>query len=454
MKYKPYPKYKDSGVEWLGAIPEEWECSPLFSVLPEHYVQNVGMQSEEVLSLSYGQIVKKDVSDNFGLLPESFETYQLVEPDDIVLRLTDLQNDQRSLRTAISSYSGIITSAYLKLRCTQNPAYFHWLLHSADTQKVFYGFGGGVRQSMKYADLKRFPLVVPIVSTQRAIATFLDTATARIDALIKDYENLIALLKEKRQALISHAVTRGLSEIVSPDDPEFGEWAKPVKLKDTGIEWIGEIPEGWLIGPLKHFASSQKGAIKTGPFGSQLTASDMNNSDVKVYNQRSVIDNDFSLGDNYITKTKFEELCSFEVFSGDVLVTTRGTIGKCAIVPDHIERGILHPCLLRVQIDEQKLTREFLVAIVQESQQFKFGLSHMSNATTIEVIYSDTISNLYIPVPPVSEQHAIVSFLNRETSKIDTLVSESESAIELLKEHRSALITNAVTGKINVENIA
>jgi type I restriction enzyme S subunit len=167
MSYKPYPVYKDSGIEWLGKIPEGWNLSPLFVILPEHYVQNIGMQSSDVLSLSYGEIIQKDVSDNFGLLPESFETYQLVSPDDIILRLTDLQNDQRSLRTAISSFSGIITSAYIKLRCYQNSSYFHWLLYSADIQKVFYGLGGGVRQSIKYVDLKRFTLVVPLSSPRR-----------------------------------------------------------------------------------------------------------------------------------------------------------------------------------------------------------------------------------------------------------------------------------------------
>jgi type I restriction enzyme S subunit len=199
--------FKDSGVDWLGEIPEGWNLSPLFVILPEHYVQNIGMQSSDVLSLSYGKIIQKDVSDNFGLLPESFETYQLVYPDDIILRLTDLQNDQQSLRTAISSFYGIITSAYIKLRCFQNPSYFHWLLYSADIQKVFYGLGGGVRQSMKYVDLKRFLLVVPPLTTQKAIAAFLDRETTKLDALVAEVEGAIELLKERRSALITAAIT-------------------------------------------------------------------------------------------------------------------------------------------------------------------------------------------------------------------------------------------------------
>jgi type I restriction enzyme S subunit len=448
MKYKRYPKYKDSGVEWLGEIPEEWTCLPLFPILPEHYEQNIGMQSEVVLSLSYGKIVKKDISDNFGLLPESFETYQLVKPDDIILRLTDLQNDQRSLRTAISSHSGIITSAYLKLRCTQNPAFFHWLLYSADTQKVFYGLGGGVRQSMKFSDLKRFPIVVPPLSTQHSIAAFLDTETARIDGLIKDYEELIELLKEKRQALISHAVTRGLSELVNPDDPEFGEWAKPVKFKDSGVEWIGEIPVGWDCLAIKHCCTLIKD-------GTHLPPARVENG-VPLLSVRNLQESKFSFleDDSLISTEDYAKLCkSFVPKSGDVLLAIVGaTLGKTAIVPQgmddfHIQRSlaIFRPA---------EFTKAQFIHFWMASLHFQGELWNNVGFSAQPGIYLGTLCQFRIAIPSAKEQQAISSFLEIETSKIDTLVSESESAIELLKEHRSALITNAVTGKINVENIA
>ncbi|MBP8787600.1 MAG: hypothetical protein KBF41_08595, partial [Azonexus sp.] len=143
-----------------------------------------------------------------SLLPESFETYQIVRPADIVFRLTDLQNDKRSLRTAIVKELGIITSAYLAAKPTGIQAhYLSYLLRAYDVTKVFYSMGGGLRQSMKFADIKRLPTLVPPVAEQTAIATFLDRETAKIDGLIAEQEKLIALLKERRSALISAAVT-------------------------------------------------------------------------------------------------------------------------------------------------------------------------------------------------------------------------------------------------------
>jgi type I restriction enzyme, S subunit len=121
------------------------------------------------------------------------------------------------------------------------------------------------------------------------------------------------------------------------------------KYKDSGVEWLGEVPEGWRVGAIKYFVLAKNGSIKTGPFGSQLTSSDMQFGTIKVYNQRSVIDEDFDSGENFISEEKFVNLASFETFPGDLLITTRGTIGRTAILPEKAERGILHPCLLRLQ---------------------------------------------------------------------------------------------------------
>nr|WP_281392575.1 restriction endonuclease subunit S [Sphingobium jiangsuense] len=196
------------------------------------------MIENNLLSLSYGRIVRKDIDNNDGLLPASFETYQIVEPDDIVWRLTDLQNDQRSLRTAIVRERGIITSAYL---ATQPrgiaPHYLSYLLRAYDLTKVFYSMGGGLRQSMKFADVKRLPVMLPPANEQVAIAAFLDRETAKIDALIEEQRCLISLLKEKRQAVISHAVTEGL-------DPH-------APMKDSGIDWLGEVPAHWDVKRLR-----------------------------------------------------------------------------------------------------------------------------------------------------------------------------------------------------------
>ena len=204
----PSVPMKDSGVEWLGEVPAHWAIQPLYAVMRERDEPNVGMLEDNLLSLSSGRIIQKDISSNDGLLPESFETYQIVRPDDIVFRLTDLQNDKRSLRSAIVDQVGIITSAYVAAKpIGALPGYLNYLFRSYDHTKVFYSMGGGLRQSMKFSDLKRMPLLVPPQTEQTAIATFLDRETAKIDALVAEAQRAITVLQERRSALISAAVT-------------------------------------------------------------------------------------------------------------------------------------------------------------------------------------------------------------------------------------------------------
>ena len=208
MSLPRYSEYKCSGIPWAGSVPAHWLVQPLLGVSSERYEPNVGMLEDNLLSLSYGRIVRKDIDSNDGLLPESFETYQIVHQGDIVLRLTDLQNDKRSLRSAHVQERGIITPAYLAIRPTgASSAFLAYLLRAYDLSKVFYSMGGGLRQSMKFADLKRMPIVIPPEREQAAIAAFLDRETAKIDMLVSKSEKAIELQKEHRTALISAAVT-------------------------------------------------------------------------------------------------------------------------------------------------------------------------------------------------------------------------------------------------------
>ncbi len=158
--------------------------------------------------MSYGKIVRKDISSTDGLLPESFETYQIVHKGDLVFRLTDLQNDKRSLRSGLVKETGIITSAYLAIQPTGvDSEYLGYLCRSYDITKVFYSMGGGLRQSLKYDEMKRLPILVPPTRDQESIASFLNSASTAIDPLISEKESLIESLKEYRTSLIHEAVT-------------------------------------------------------------------------------------------------------------------------------------------------------------------------------------------------------------------------------------------------------
>ncbi len=171
---------------------------------------------------------------------------------------------------------------------------------------------------------------------------------------------------------------------------------------------------------------------------------------IKVYNQRNVLDRNISTGENYISSSKFDELRAFEVFDDDLLVTTRGTIGRCMIVPPGSEKGILHPCLMRIQCDQSAILNRYLELLIQDSNQVISELQFMSNATTIDVIYSDSLREVHLAIPPIAEQQAIIGFLDRETAKIDTLIAKVGEASGRLKEYRTALISAVVTGKIDV----
>ena len=200
---------KNSGVDYIGAIPEAWELLPLFAVATENNVKNTGLACENLLSLSYGKVIRKDIDTNFGLLPASFEGYQIVQPSYTVLRFTDLQNDKRSLRSGYVTETGIITSAYMGLIPGErlDGKYFNYLLHAYDLLKVYYGMGGGLRQTLKFSDVKRLPVLIPTIPEQKAIVAYLDAKTAKIEGLIADITAQIEKLKQYRQIVIHDSVT-------------------------------------------------------------------------------------------------------------------------------------------------------------------------------------------------------------------------------------------------------
>ena len=239
MSYATYERYKESGVDWLGAIPSDWDLQPAFKYIKENKTKNTGLLENTVLSLSYGKIIIKPEEKLTGLVPESFETYQIVEPNDIIIRCTDLQNDKVSLRTGLVENRGIITSAYLGLKVFQNynSKFLHYYLHSLDITKAIYKFGTGLRQNLSFLDFKRLPLVDISLDLQQKIANFLDQKTAQIDQAIALKQQQIEKLGEYKQIVIQNAVTKGLN----PNAP----------MKNSGVEWIGDIPEHWEVKKLK-----------------------------------------------------------------------------------------------------------------------------------------------------------------------------------------------------------
>lgn len=205
----PAAETKDSGIEWVGRIPAHWPIHPVYSYYGERKNKNRLGKEDNLLSLSYGRVIRKDINTNDGLLPESFNTYNIVEAGDIIIRPTDLQNDKRSLRTGLVKEHGIITSAYIDLCPLKqvDSRYFHFLLHAYDVMKVFYNMGNGVRQGLNYSEFSRLMVFEPPYEEQVAMADYLETKVTEVDAIIEQKKEQMAVLDAYKRSLIFEYVT-------------------------------------------------------------------------------------------------------------------------------------------------------------------------------------------------------------------------------------------------------
>ncbi|XOV94591.1 MAG: restriction endonuclease subunit S [Bacteroidota bacterium] len=291
---------------------------------------------------------------------------------------------------------------------------------------------GSGREGLNFENLKNFTIPLPSIKTQKSIASFLDEKTALIDELIEKKKKMIELLEEQRQATINQAVTKGL-------DPN-------VPMKDSGIEWIGEIPEDWEILSLKHRISE----IRIGPFGSALKLEDLVENGYRVYGQENVIKEDWTLGKRFLSDKKFEEMKQYSVRPGDILITMMGTTGKSKIVPEAIEEGIIDSHLIRLRLNDE-MNPSLISLIINDSHMIKSQLDTLSRGSIMSGLNSKIIKSLLIPTPSRDIQDKIYYYL---VDFLDDYINERErleQIIDKLREYKSALIFNAVTGKIQVD---
>jgi type I restriction enzyme, S subunit len=438
----------DISIDWIGKVPIGWEIKRVKHLFFLKKEVSENPTDEKILSLTFGGIVVRDVSSNEGQLPETYNGYTKIYPNDIVMNPMDL----RSGWVDKSMYEGIISPSYYVLNTgvdIVNIGYFNYQLQRHYKERIFFPFGQGVsydyRWGMGRETLLNFPMLLPPQKTQSGIVSFLDNKTQKIDQLIDLTEKKIKLLKEQRTSLINHCVTKGLN----PN----------VEMKDSGVEWIGEIPSHWKFIPLKYCTGNQ-GGIQTGPFGTQLNTKDYVEQGVKVMNQKTLIKENYSLGEEYISYEKYESLKGFDVLEGDIIMGTRGsfggdnrtTFGKCSIVPSGLGDCVLHPCLIRIRLTPSFVNKSYFYFYVNDSSYFLEEIRHTSNSTTIEVIYGVTLKDVRFPIPPINEQEEITSHIKKETTKIDLDIKREKKRINLLKEYRQSLISEVVTGKIDVRD--
>ena len=438
---KAYSNYKDSGVSGIEKIPKDWISEKIKfvatcndEVLSDSTADDEIINYVEIGDVDYVNGITNTTEYEFKEAPS--RARRITRPNDIIISTV------RTYLKAIAKITEpdlIVSTGFAVIRPRRIDEVFmsYALLAPTFIEEVMSRSFGVSYPAIKASSLMNIKICTPPLSEQQEIASFLDAKTKPIDDIIAKREKQIELLEEMKSAIISRTVTKGLNI--------------EAKMKDSGIEWIGEIPEGWEMRKLKYILKSEKYNIKTGPFGTQLKGNDLREEgDVPVYNQRNVIDNQFHSPSVFVTLDKANELAGFHTKTNDVLITSRGTIGKAAILPNGAKEGILHPCLIALRINQDLVNLKYLLYYINGFEGFAINVFLESNATTIEVIYTDTLKNIFVTLPQLEEQKRIVSYLDSETSKIDTRIAKRRKQIELLQEYKQALITAAVTGKIDV----
>ncbi len=420
MKFQKYENTKPSEIPWIGDIPEEWDVKPLFAYCKENQEKNTGGKNDNVLSLSYGNIIRRDVKDNFGLIPDSFDSYQILQPGTLVLRLTDLQNDKKSLRVGLAKEKGIITSAYVGLLSNPKiiPEYLYYLLHSYDISKVFYGMGGGVRQSLSFSEIKRLPLLDFPVEEQKQIVEFIIQETSQINFKISNHQKLIKLLIQKKKLILKHTVTKGLDT--------------SVEVCDSKIPWIGEIPKHWKIYKLKF--NNTKIIAGQSPNSNSYSKSEgipfLQGCEgfTDVYTNPTI---------RTIEPTKI-------VPENTILISVRAPVGEINISNSEIciGRG-----LAGIQCLEHDVDFKFLYYYLTYAKEY---ISSLSRGTTYDSIRSEDVQNLLSLHFPYEEQKQISRFLDVQTAKLDSLILNLQDKIKKLQEFQKSLIFSSVSGKISI----
>lgn len=416
-----YSEYKDSGQQWLGMVPSHWSILPGKAIFAENKTKNKDNQESFVLSLSYGKIIpKKDI--NEGLVPDNYSGYQIVKPGYIIVRCTDLQNDKVSLRTALVQHNGIISGAYLGLipRDSYNSSFLQYLLFDWDISKELYRYGSGLRQSLSWEDIKYLLLPIPPIEEQEAIVSYLDKVTADIDKAIAAKERIIASLEERRKIIITHAVTRG----INPDVP----------MKDSGIDWLGEIPTHWEVIRIKYLLNEKKARSKT---GTEEPLSMSQRKGLIPTKMMGVIPNlaasyvDAKLvsnGDLVFNKLK-AHLGVFNVSEYDGLVS-----------PDYA-----------VYNSTGKADLKFLEYIFKTPNcinEFKKLITGVGAG--LSRLYTNDLYSIYCAIPPIDEQLSIRNHIANQTKAISEAIDQCQSIIDLLRERKNIIINETVTGKVKV----
>jgi type I restriction enzyme, S subunit len=433
---KPYPAMKDSGVEWLGGVPEHWEVLPNRALFDE--IKDRDRPDEQMLSVT----IKRGVIKQARLLEDTSKkdssnlnrsNYKFIQPGDIAY------NKMRAWQGAIgaSDHRGIISPAYVVQRPREGgePSYFHHLFRIPQFAKEAERWSYGITSDMWSLRPEHFKLIytcLPPLPEQAAIVRYLDHVDRRVRRLTRAKRKLIALLTEQKQAIIHRAVTRGL-------DPD-------VPLKDSGVEWLGEVPEHWEVVPLKFLCRG----IQNGTTPSTSEKHYYHDGTVPWFGPSS-ISASTELGEavRYLAKPAFDDGKARLIGGPALLVVVIGaTVGKMGLL---LQEGATNQQITAFELKPNRVDPQFAI---QQLHSCEAWLKSTASTATIPILDSGVVSRIPLALPGIAEQERIISALAGETRSLDTAIDGSKSEIELLGEYRTRLIADVVTGKLDVREAA
>ena len=443
MSISKYDSMKDSGVEWIGEIPEHWNIKKIRYVVQGIISGPFGsdLKKESYVSMGYKiygqeQVISGDL--NFGdyyISKEKFEQMRRfqVKSNDILVSCVGTFGKIALMPELIEE--GIINPRLIKISPIQKEILPEFLYLYLKSWVVFSQLDeysrGGTMDIINSTILSNILVSLPTLKEQQQIASYLDKKTTETDNEIEKNQKLIKLLKEKRQSTINQAVTKGL-------DPS-------IPMKDSGVEWIGEIPECWIITKIK-FTSYVKGRI-----GWQgLRSEEFTDQGAFL-----ITGTDFKEGRinwdtcHHVEDWRYEQDPYIQIQKNDILITKDGTIGKVALIDKIPDRTTLNSGVMVVRPKNNKYIPTFLYWILSSSQFIDF-IEMIKSGSTISHLYQETFGNFSFTLPKISEQQQIAEFLDKQTTKIDSLISKVELQIKQLQEFRESLVTSAIIGKIKV----
>ncbi|WP_109241226.1 restriction endonuclease subunit S [Klebsiella michiganensis] len=435
-KYKAYPEYKDSGVEWLGDIPKGWTISKVKYLAPFQVgwtppTKNDANFIGDNLWVNISDLKDKFISSTAKCISDKAakEASMDITPRGSLLYSFKLSVGAVSF-AGCDLYTNEAIASFLD-RAKLPLSYLYYALPIFIIENASTNIYGA--KILNQELIKNSFLLAPSHGEAEKVANFLDHETAKIDNLIEKQQQLIELLKEKRQAVISHAVTKGLN----PDVP----------MKDSGVEWLGGVPEHWIIAQLK-FNTLE---MQTGPFGSQLHAEDYVVDGIPLINpahmNAGIIIPDPKVTVDEATQERLER---HKLSEGEIIFSRRGELGRCAVVKKNNEGWLCGTGSLKAKLTK-KIIPDYAYTLIS-SEGVVSELTLESKGSTMANLNTETLGRIRLPVPPISEQEAILDYIKLISDKYDYLIRSADTAIRLMQERRTALISAAVTGKIDVRD--